>query len=154
MALQKTVTTKLANGIVGEFYDDSVKKVDSYILDSLTKTNKVGLAYTVKSLEKAEVGGTGKFAGILVNPKQYVNYQITLGATDEVKDGIQASISKTGRIWVDLGATAAIGAKVYYINATGVLGVGTATTGQTQIPNCEVIYPADANGLAVIELFN
>lgn len=149
MALQKEVKKTLANGVVGELYDDSLHIVDSYILDG---EGTVGYALTTADGEVAAVGGTDVFAGILGFPKQYANYNITLGATNAVRDGVQVSAIKEGRIWVDLGATATYDADVYYVNATGALGVGTATTGQTQIANCKVIVPADTNGLAVIEL--
>jgi len=152
--MQTVVNSTLANGVVGEAYDASVGVIDSYILASDTVTNVIGYAFTTADGVSAACGGTDEFAGILVNPKQYANYNISLGATREVVEGIQASISKSGRYWVDLGGVGAYGASVYYVNATGALGAGTATTGQTQIANCKVIIPATSNGLAVIEIFN
>jgi hypothetical protein len=149
--MQTSVTAKLANGVVGEIFDDVPHIVDSYILDGATN---VGTAMTV-SAEGVVVKGTdaGIFGGILCNPKQYANFNISLGASNEVADGTQVSVLKKGRIWVDLGGTASIGDGVYYVDDTGVLGAGTAATGQTQITGAEVVlYDAAANGLAVIEL--
>lgn len=149
MALQKEVKKTLANGVVGELYDDSLHIVDSYILDG---EGTVGYALTTTDGKKVTVGGTGTFVGILGFPKQYPNYNISLGATNTVKDGLQVSAIKEGRPWVDLGATATYDADVYYENATGALGVGTAGAGQTQIEDAKVFVSADTNGLAVIEL--
>lgn len=147
--MQTSVTTKLANGVVGEIFDNTPYIVDSYILDGATN---VGTAMTV-SEEGVVVKGTdaGVFGGILCNPKQYVTQ--SLGASNEVADGTQVSVIKKGRVWVDLGGVASIGAGVYYVDGTGVLGAGTATTGQTQIVGAEVVlYDATSNGLVVIEL--
>lgn len=155
MGFQTNVNSTLANGVVGELYDDSIKKIDSYILGSTPVANTVGYAFTSDSTGIAKCGGTDDFVGILVNPKQYANYNISLGASNVVPDGVQASLCKFGRVWVDVGGVGAVGDGIYYVNATGALGVGTATTGQTQIPNCKIFYyPATSNGLAVIELSN
>ena len=143
--MQTQVNKTLANGVVGEFYDDSPKKVDTYILESGAVTNLIGSAF----------GGSGVFAGLLVNPKQYANYEIGLGATNEVANSVQASLSKMCRVWCNVGGVAAIGDTVFFDNTTGVLGAGTAGAGQTQVPNCAVFYyAAEANGLCVLELLN
>jgi|11_taG_2_1085331.scaffolds.fasta_scaffold02503_4 hypothetical protein len=153
--MQTQVNNTFANGVVGEFCDDSFKKVDTYVLQSGVQANIVGYAYTISSTGIAQVGGTGVFAGILVNPKQYANFNIGLDATNEVANGVQASLSKTGRVWANVGGVANIGDLVYYDDVTGALGVGTAGAGQTQVPNCAVFYEeAEANGLCRIELLN
>jgi len=151
MALQSEVKTKLADGVVGELYDDSLSIIDSYVLDN-SGVGTVGGAVTTTDGETVAMGGTDTFAGILGLPKQYPNYNISLGATNDVADGTQVSVIKEGRVFVDLGGVAAYDADVYFVNATGALGAGTAGAGQTQISNCKVIVPAEANGLAVIEL--
>lgn len=150
--MQTTVNQNLTSGVVGELYDNSLHIIDSYILDSGAVTNVIGYACTTADGVSCEMGGAGTFAGILCNPKQYANYNISLGATTEVANGIQASVGKVGRFWVDLGGVGAYGADVYFVNATGALGAGTATTGQTQIANAKVIVPATSNGLAVVEI--
>lgn len=150
--MQTTVLKNLSSGVVGELYDNSLHIIDSYIIDSGAVVNKVGYACTTADGVKCATGGTNTFAGILCNPKQYANYNIGLGATVEVADDIQVSVGKVGRFWVDFGTTASFGSAVYYVNATGALGAGTASTGQTQIANAKVIIPATSNGLAVIEI--
>jgi len=153
--MQTQVNKNLANGVVGEFYDNSPKKVDTYILESGAVDNVVGHAYTSSSEGIAVAGGAGLFVGLLVNPKQYVNFNIGLGATNVVANSTQASLSKMGRVWADVGSTGNVGDSVYFDNTTGALGVGTAGTGQTQIENCKVFYHSfEFNSLCVLELLN
>jgi len=153
--MQTQINSQLANGVVGEFYDDSPKKVDTYIMGSASRINVVGAAFTVTSQGVANVGGAGAFAGLLVNPKQYANYEVDLGATNVAHLGSQASLSKMGRIWADVQGVANVGDTIFFDDTTGILGVGTAAEGQTQVPNCKVFYyDATANGLCVLELLN
>lgn len=150
--MQTTVNPKLTSGIVGELYDDSLHTIDSYDSIDSSVDNIIGYACTTTDGKTVTMGGTGTFAGILANPKQYANYNISMGATNVIPDYLQVSVGKVGRYWVDLGGVAAYGASVYFVNATGALGVGTAGAGQTQIANAKVIVPATSNGLAVIEI--
>ena len=153
--MQTQITKNLANGVVGEFYDNSPKKVDTYILESGAVDNVVGHAYTSSSEGIAIAGGAGLFVGLLVNPKQYANYSIGLGATNVVANSTQASLSKMGRVWADVGGAGSVDDDVFFDNITGALGVGTAGAGQTQISNCKIFYyPATSNGLCVLELLN
>ena len=155
MGFQSTVSPTQGFGIVGEVYDDSPKRADSYIMETATASNKVGYAFTITSEGKASAGGTDPFAGILVHPKQYANYNGDFAVSNEVKQYENADLLTMGRIIVNLGATAVIGNLVKYTNATGILGVGTAGAGETQVPNCKVIkFDVGANGVALIELTN
>ena len=151
--MQTVINRKLALGVVGEFLDSTVKKVDSYVLDSTD--NIIGTAFTRVSDSVAEKGGAGEFAGLLVLPKQYVNYNSSIGSTNLIPRGTQASLAKTGRIIANVGGTANVGDLVFFYDNSGELGVGTAGAGQTQIPNCKIFrYDVEANGLCVLELFN
>ena len=47
-------------------------------------------------------------------------------------------VARAGTIWVNLTGTGVPGAAIYYVDATGALGIGTAAAGQTQIPNAEL----------------
>ena len=151
--MQTVIEKKLAFGVVGEFYDDTVKKVDTYLLNS--DDNVIGTAFTQVSEGLATKGAAGLFVGLLVLPKQYVNYSSSLESTNSIPKGTQASISKTGRVVANVNGVAAVGDTVFFDNTTGLLGAGTAGAGQTQVPNCKVFYyAAEANGLCVLELFN
>ena len=146
--MQTAVIAKLANGVVGERYDDTPFIIDSYLLSG---TGTIGYVTTVSSEGVVAVGGTGAFAGIICNPKQYVTDG--LGATNNVIAGTQVAVGKKGRYWLDLNGAAVIGDGVYFVDATGALGAGAAGVGQTQIVGAEVVlYTVAANGLAVVEI--
>lgn len=157
MPFQSTVNLTQGFGVVGELFTESPKRLKSYILNSAS--NPIGYAYTVASEGVAVLGGTGVFAGILANPKTYALKGTTSGTltpTLNLQQYEQGELCTMGEIIVYLNsATAAIGAGVYYDNTTGALYAGTASAGQTQIPNCKVSrYALTAAGLAVIELTN
>src|SRR3954469_3071243 len=83
---QSTVNTWSAAGVVGEQAFDGPMRAAPYNLFSSGVPNLVGNAFTVSSggnpdpsansalAGTAQVGGTGQFAGILVNPKDYASY--------------------------------------------------------------------------------
>lgn len=157
MGFQSTVSTAKSLGAPGDIFNSGPIRAQDFILTSSTD-NVVGYAYTVSAQGVATVGGTGVFAGILVNSKAYASYGTagdTLASTLVVPNNSNGELLKMGTILVDLTTTAAIGDPIYYVNATGALGAGTATTGQTQIPNAYVdYYTVSAAGLAVITLTN
>ena len=99
----------------------------------------IGNAFTVvsKNPNIAIMGGTGKFAGILVNPDQQIVYK-GLTPTLQVPDGVIGELCVSGYIWVALSNASNVGDTIYYTNATGALSSGTASTGQTQIKGAKV----------------
>src|ERR1700722_15113006 len=88
-AFQSTVNIWSAGGVVGELAFDGPMRAAPYNLFSSGTPNLVGNAYTVTSggnpdpsgnsalAGTAPVGGTGVFAGILINPKDYASYGTT-----------------------------------------------------------------------------
>jgi len=152
MAIQTTVNKELAFGIIGEVQDTTPSVIDTYICDSVSNT--VGYAFTSTEEGKAIVGGAGVFVGILVNPKAYVNYNADLSANVLVKTGAIGEFMTKGRALLDVGGAGSVGDGIYFVDATGALGVGTATTGQTQIVGAEIVkYDAGANGLALVQIW-
>lgn len=157
MPFQGTVNTTQGFGVIGEIFTDSPTRAKSYILNSAA--NPIGNAYTISSEGVVVLGGTGVFAGILVDPKTYALKGTTSGTltpTLTLPQYTQGELLTMGEIIVYLNsASAAIGDGVYYDNTTGALYAGTASTGQTQVPNCKVSrYTLSAAGLATIELTN
>lgn len=63
-----------------------------------------------------------------------------------------ASILRRGYIWAVCPAGCAPGEAVFYVNATGVLDQGTASTGETQLDRATWETTAAAGELAVIRL--
>lgn len=99
----------------------------------------IGNAFTVvsKNPDIAIMGGTGKFAGIFVNPDQEVVYN-GLTPTLQVPDGVTGELCVSGYIWVALSNESNVGDTIYYTNATGALSAGTAGGSQTQIKGAKV----------------
>lgn len=155
MAFQSNVTRLLRSGVVGEIFDISPMIVDTYILDANSKTISIGSAFTIQTDEaQVEPGGTGVFAGILVNPKAAANAN-DLVASNDVADGSVGELMKQGRLYANVGGVAVVGTGVYFVQATGVLGAGTAGAGQTQIVGAQVVLQdIAADGFGIIELNN
>lgn len=136
MAIPYTAINQLVSGIPGEQAFDGPTRALAALLNTTTEANNVfGRAFTYRdeAVESVQAGGTGLFAGIMINPKAYlldVGYAL---------NGTQAEFGFMGEWFVSLTTTGAtIGDLIYFVNATGELGHGTAGAGQTQIPNAVV----------------
>ena len=108
-----------------------------YNLNSSGQAQTVGFAFTLTNganpnpagatpnAGQAQVGGTGIFAGILINPKEYITSGTSSGAlnpTLNLPDNSLGTLMQVGQCYVVLGTTAKIGDLVYYDNTTGALG--------------------------------
>lgn len=160
MAFPSSVISLLVSGIPGEIAFDAPYTGITAIVDTTTEANNVfGRAFTYKteSVESVQAGGTGLFAGLMVNPKAHaIN---TLAATtDSVSNGRMAEFCVKGEVYVllSVGTAVTIGDPVYFVNADGTLGAGTAAAGQTQIAGATVVRhnpsAANAPSLAVVRL--
>ena len=160
MAFPSSVISDLVSGIPGEIAFDAPYTGITAIVDTTTEANNVfGRAFTYKNeaVESVQAGGTGLFAGLMVNPKAHaIN---TLAATtDSVSNGRVAEFCVKGEVYVLLSAGTAvtIGDPVFFVNADGTLGAGTAAAGQTQIAGATVVRhnpsAANAPALAVVRL--
>ena len=146
LLFQSTVNIWSAAGVVGELAFDGPMRAFPYNLFSSGTPNLVGNAYTVTSggnpepsgnkrswAGTATVGGTGVFAGILVNPKDYASYGTTgangpLAPTLVLPDYSIGQLAITGEYWVNLPGPANIGDLVTYDPLTGNLNSITPTT--------------------------
>ena len=160
MAFPSSVISDLVSGIPGEIAFDAPYTGITAILDTTTEANNVfGRAFTYKteSVESVQAGGTGLFAGLMVNPKAHaIN---TLAATtDSVSNGRVSEFCVKGEVYVllSVGTAVTIGDPVFFVNADGTLGAGTAGAGQTQITGATVVRhnpsAANAPSLAVVRL--
>lgn len=125
MGFQKTVTnTRQPHGVVGELAFDGPIRAKAMTLDSASAANNVvGRAFTVKSEGVAQAGGTGAFAGILINPKSYAHAGLPGDGNPLVlSNGTVGEMLTMGEPFVTLPAAAAIGDLVTYNTSTGVLG--------------------------------
>lgn len=160
MGFQSTVSLNQGFGVVGELVFDGPVRAEPFILNSADAAyNVVGRAFTVTSQGVAAAGGTGAFAGIMVNPKHYASYGTTAGGTLAptltLANNATAEMLRMGEIIVSLPGAAAIGDAVKYNTTTGVLGTGAPGAGEAAVPNAKVSrFTVSGAGLAVIVLTN
>jgi hypothetical protein len=135
-AFQSIVNIWSAAGVVGELAFDGPLRAAPYNLFSNGVPNLVGNAFTVTSggnpdpvpgsaiAGTAQVGGTGIFAGILVNPKDYASYGTIngpLNPTMVLPDYSIGQLATMGYYWVNLPGPANVGDLVTYDPLTGNL---------------------------------
>lgn len=146
--IPNTARTYLLSGIPGNISHDGPTRAASAVIDSATETNNVfGRAFTYKAgTDDVEVGGTGAFAGILINPKAYaIDVEYARNAT-------VGEFLTMGEVYVQLGNDGNIGDPVSFNATTGVISAGE--TG-TVIPGAHIARhepSAETPRLAVIAL--
>lgn len=106
----------------------------------------------------AQIGGTGVFAGVLVNPKMYANY-LNLNPTLQLPNGSQGGLCTFGHIFVKSSSAFQIGNIAAYDNLTGAISAyvnaEAVPANATVIPNAKFIkYSGDAGTTGVLELGN
>ena len=152
MALQKVTNQYLAGGVPGDFAYNSPRVVKSYIVSG----GSVGRVYTMNTSNpgQATLGGTGPFAGIAVNSKEYSITGLT--PTLNFNNGDNAQICSMGLIWVVSTTAVTVGMSAYYNQTTGEIQANTASqtiAGWTEIPDAQFVYVnAGANNVAILEL--
>ena len=139
MAFQNTVLADLVSGIPGEIAFNSPYTGIAAVINSASAGNNVygrAMTYIDEAVETIGAGGTGKFAGLLVNPK--TSAVVNIGDTaDSVPNGTPVETMFEGECYA-------------------LLGAGTAGAGQTQIVGAQVFRhnpsAANAPSLAVIRI--
>lgn len=158
MAVQKTVNKYQVIGVHGEFADDSPSRVTPYAcLANSSAQPKVGCVFTQGTADnEAKVGGSGAYLGVLVEPKQYANYNGDLSATTAVNPGTNGQICSMGHVYIKSPAAFAPGYLAEYEPATGVISaiedtLSTATA--VQVPAARFIkVSGSANDVGILEL--
>jgi hypothetical protein len=125
MAFQSTVRQLQAFGVIGEIIRNVPVISTPWNLVSDPVVNTIGNAFTVTSEGVAECGGTGAFAGILVNPKSYTTSGTTAGGTLapslDLPDNSVGELLTAGEIVVTLTTAASIGDAVIFDESDGSL---------------------------------
>jgi hypothetical protein len=135
--LQTSVSIYNALGIPGDIAFDGPIRAKAYNLNSSGTPNVIGYAYTVSSganpnpaedsgvAGTARVGGTGIFAGILINPKEYPLRGTALGgplaASLVLPDYAIGDLLTMGEVFVNLPGGANVGDLVTYDSSLGAL---------------------------------
>lgn len=151
-AIQTQVNIKQAFGVVGDFYDDSPRIVDPYIVAD----GAIGLYFTVSADDpkSATLGGEGVLGGIAVNSKEYA--LLGTKASLEFQNGAVAQLCSMGRVVVKSTNAVTIGQVAFYNTTTGEISAGEAgaeVAGSKEIPNSKfVLVNALADEVAVLQL--
>ena len=143
----------------GNIFADGPVRAKTLTLNSGDPTlNVVGSAFTYLSGNdtQVEAGGTGVFAGILFNPKEYASFGSVsptnpLGPTLTLNNGIGGDFATMVILAVDYGVNtdnvigaAAIGDQIVFEQSTGLLSAiapaAVAPAGFTIITNAQVTY--------------
>lgn len=161
-AFQSTIPTALGLGVIGEFFLDAggSSRVQPGVVKGTAANIVVGRWFTIDPADGQFTpgGAAGVPGGILMGPKGYSTPGTAAGGAlaptlTLLAGTVGEFCTDTPGIIVAAPGAAAIGAAVYYTDATGVIGIGTAGAGQTQIPNARVVRFANlAAGLVVISL--
>lgn len=154
MAFQTSVNQKLAVGVVGDFYDDSPRRVDPYTIGS-SSAGSIGCAYTVDSSDpsKVNLGGSGVFAGIAVNSKERA--RAGLAASLAFKQYDEAELCTMGRIWLSIAADVAVGNAAYFNTTTGAITAaasGETVSGSTEIAGSKFILVGGSSSAPMVVL--
>lgn len=164
-SVSSSTVTLTANeaGIVGNYYSlassdaNAVATAFAGGVDAAEVKPQIACAFTENGTDgQAKIGGTNAFAGVLVNPKQFANYQ-GLNATLELPNGIQGGLCTFGHIFVKPASAFAPGYVAAYNNANGAINAydvaGNIPSGFTQIPNAKFIkVSGNANDTAILQL--
>ena len=158
MAFQSSIAVAQGYGVIGESQFSGPRRAQPGVVKGTAANIVVGRAFTIDAADgQFQPGGTGAYGGILSNPKALQSIGTSAGGplapTLVVPAGTVCEFATMDEILVYLTTAAAIGDGVYFVQADGTLGAGTAGAGQTQIANAKVTRFANAAaGLAVIAL--
>jgi len=169
MAFQTVTNFTTANGIPGELaYLGPEPRVQPRILYSAGQAQTFGFAFTESTAgdmllgNTAQVGGTGKFAGILVQPKAAASFGTTAGgplaATLNKADYTTGELCSFGDVFVALGAACNIGDLVAYHTTTGALStvsfvVAGSTYNQSTTTATISSFPTGATPIGIGSVF-
>lgn len=172
MALPQTaVNYQMAPGLPGEVAYDVPVNAQVRRLNSSGQAQIIGYAYTESGQTydgeggsenniTAQVGGTGIFAGILIQPKSYSSAGGSGGPTSDtyqLPDNSIGELLRNGAVFVSLGNSANIGDWVEFNTTTGAIKSvapnASVTSGYQFIPGARVDYfNLSAAGIAVIKI--
>lgn len=123
---QTLINFNVAAGLPGTVAYDVPVYSQNRIIDSsvLGIPNSVGYAYTetvVGGVAVATAGGTGEFAGILIEPKAYSNPAVAGTSNYAIANGSVGHLLNHGAVFVAVPAACAIGDEVLFSQATGAI---------------------------------
>lgn len=160
MTFQTNVSLQQGFGVPGELFDDSPFRAQPYVINTTShpEYNIIGAtACTISSQGVVTAGGTGIFAGFLVDPKNQAlrgTVSNTLAPSLTVPNQTVVECLTEGSIVVTLPGAANIGDVVIFNNTTGAISTISPTTavpgGSTYAQAVVDRFTVGGAGLAVI----
>lgn len=169
MAFQTAVYLQQGAGVPGEIYSSYPHRAQSFIINSGDAANNIIGATCCTITGRSPVnpgnvgqnivaaGGTGIFAGFLVDPKNIALFgtrSAPLAPTLTVPNNTQVECLTEGSIWVTLPGAAAIGDVIIFNQTTGAISSQAPATsvpsGSTYAQAVVDYFPVSGAGLAVI----
>lgn len=150
MAAQLTYTSKQPKAFPGLIYALHPDHIDSRSVETAAGIEfGVAVSRGTDAENQCVLGGTD-FLGITVRSVEFesLNGQVKYSQTDT------AAIMRFGYIWVTLPAGGSPGDAIKYNNTTGVVNVGTAGAGETQLDGATLETETAAGALGVVRLMN
>lgn len=161
MTLQSTVALNQGFGLVGEIQFEGPTRAQPGVTKVGTSTVGgadlvVGRAFTIDAADgQFQPGGSGVFGGILSNPKGLSSIGTQAGGplapTLTIAAGTIGEFLTMGEILVSLATAAAIGARIVFANATGILSTlpDSAFTGVIAVTTGVLTVSAAAAGASI-----
>jgi len=143
---QTSYSQDMARGYAGQIADCAWNNVESKVVESAAAPGLVVSRGTDKERQVVK-GGTAPI-GVLV--RDLANENNTGDALVYAAKDVVGVIT-AGKVLVSVDSAGTAGAKIYVTSATGVVGVGTASTGQVQL-NGTLEETITAAGIAMIKL--
>lgn len=177
MPYQTTVGASIPAGYIGEAALDGPSRVQPAILLSGTPANNImGRAFTVADggtgqplasapgahpvQLKAQAGGAGVFAGILISPKTHAQASLTQAGLGALANGVAVELAEEHPgLFLQVPGACGVGDLVYFLTATGALVTAARTANAPANANTtpigEVVrydVATAGGGLAVIRI--
>ena len=130
MPFQTQVNLDQTTGIPGEYAESGPKREFSGIIKSTNAAANIfsrAFSHVAASDDNVIAGGTGAYAGLLMNPKEHAALGTSVGTLEPtltLPSEVNASFGQMGIVYATLATTASIGMDVHYDTTTG------ATAGQ------------------------
>ena len=150
MSVQTTYTLNANANYPGQLYGNGPKTVDTGIVE---EANGVAPGLVVSkgtNDDQISLGGDGTGVGIVIR-----NLDVENNASDAIvyADETQVAVLIEGDIVVALSEAGNKGDALNYVDATGVIGVGAASTGETDLKGV-LMETISAAGNARIRLYD
>lgn len=147
--MQTAYNQYMAAGLPGLIADVQFQNnVESKDLETATATPGIVVSRGTDKARQVVVGGTSPL-GILVRDGAHENNasgNLVYAAKETV------GVITAGKVYVNIANTGNPGDAIFYTNATGVISVGTASTGQTQLRGCLDSLVSTPGALGVVKL--